>query len=382
MELYYEDPYLKEIEVEIKSYDDQFMEFDRTIIFPGGGGQPPDSGYIIGKDFRARILFSKKDDNRILHRYEIIEGKIPEKGKLVLDWERRYNLMKMHTGQHILYRSIENLYNVKFQKVIFNENESSLFIMGDISIDDIVRAEESANDIIKRDLQVKIEYENIENVDNTVRIRRDRIRDERVRIVEIDGYDRTACSGIHVKSTGEINIIFIKSIKKSDFTEIKFMVGNPAMNHILNNARIMRKISNNLKIDPNNIEKKLSEALNEIEILKKSLYEISSKMFVFEKKESNGKTLYYSDFPYGDIKGIERYARRIADNENATVLYGSEIQKKIFILTKDMENIEKVKKIKEEKGLKGGGNNNYYVFSLEDQEFRIVFNEILDKLIS
>ncbi|MGC8992711.1 MAG: hypothetical protein ACP5JT_04880 [Thermoplasmata archaeon] len=384
MELYYRDPYLKEIDVEIVSKDNEFLEFDRTIIFPGGGGQPSDRGILIGKDFKIKILFSKRLDGKILHKYELIEGKLDEnKGKLILDWERRYKLMKMHTGEHILYRSLENLFNVKFQKVIFDENESSLFIMGSIKMEDVFEAEKFANEIIKRNLPVKEHYENISEInEDEIRIKRDRIREKNVRIIEIEGFDKSACSGIHVKNTGEVEYITVKSIKSGDFTEIKFLTGEGALRYLYENSKIIRSIENRYKLDHNVIEKKLNQMIQENEKLRKSLYELSSTMFNFNKANKNGKLIYYSDFPYVDINGIERLGRKIMENENSTVIYGNEMEGKIFLLSKDQRDIEFIRSVMEKHKLRGGGSKNYFIISIENADFKTIYDEILSFFIS
>ncbi|MGC8663582.1 MAG: alanyl-tRNA editing protein [Thermoplasmata archaeon] len=379
MELFYEDPYLREIEVNVLERMDDYIVFDKTIIYPGGGGQPPDSGYFIGDSFKARILGAKRENGKIFHKYQLLEGKIYDHGRLILDWERRYALMKMHTAEHILYRSIENLFNVKFQKVELNEAESSLFINGNISIDDISRAEDLANSIIEKNLKLKIYYGKMESVDEDVRIRKDRIKDENVRIVEIEGFDKSACTGIHVKSTGEIGSVFVKSVKKAYLFEIKFLSGEAAKKFVFENARILRKISMNYGIDQSKIEERISNSLIMNEELKKDLFELSSTMFNFQYKEKNGKKLYYSDFPYADIKGVEKRARKIIENEDATIIYGNENENRIFILSKASIDREIIKEIMEKNNLKGGGQGNYFMVSTKKENFKKIFDEFVEK---
>ncbi len=379
MELFYEEPYLRALDVNVIEKNEEYLIFDKTIIYPGGGGQPPDSGYFIGDSFKARIPFAKRENGKILHKYELIEGKISDHGKIVLDWERRYALMKMHTAEHILYRSIENLFNVKFQKVELHENESLLFINGNISIDDISRAEDLANSIVEKNIPLKFYYGNIEDVEDDVRIRKDRIKNEKIRIVEIEGFDKSACSGIHVKSTSEVGIIFVKSIKKSDFFEIKFLSGETAKNFIFENARIVRKLYLNYNIDQSKIEEKIFNSMTMNEKFKKDLFEISSSMFNFQLIEKNGKKLYYSDFPHADIRGVEKRARKMLENEKATVIYGNENDEKIFILSSELIDKELIKKIMEENNLKGGGQGNYFLIAVKKENFKKIFDELLKK---
>lgn len=377
MELFYEDPYLKQADVEVLEKSDEYLVFNKTIFYPGGGGQPPDSGYFYGDNFRARIISAKRENGKIMHRYQIVEGNVGKSGKLAIDWERRYTLMKMHTGEHILYRALETLFPVKFQKVDFNENESTLYISGNVNLEDISRAEDLANEIIKRDLDVKTYYDTFEEIEKDVRIRRERIKDEKVRIVEIGGFDKSACTGIHVKKTGEIGMIFVKSIKRSNFLEIKFLAGEPAEKFIVESARHFRNLYSRFNIEQPKIEERFSNAILENEILKKNLFEISSKMFEFSSMTGRNGKIYYSDFPYADFKGVEKRARKLLENEKGMVIYGNESAGKIFILSSGNMETEKLKNMMKENNLKGGGQGNYFIISVPEKNFKEVFEKIM-----
>ncbi|MEM4039856.1 MAG: alanine--tRNA ligase-related protein, partial [Thermoplasmata archaeon] len=106
---FYQEPYLREMEVKVISKKGDLLKFDDTIFYPGGGGQPYDIGIFKGEGFVAEITEVKKLDDGIWHKVKPIDGEIGTSGKIEIDWKRRYYLMKSHTGEHIFYKSLENV---------------------------------------------------------------------------------------------------------------------------------------------------------------------------------------------------------------------------------------------------------------------------------
>ena len=101
--LYLGNSYLKEIESEIIEINKKFLMLDQTIFYCQGGGQPYDTGKIIYKDKEYNIISVKNVEGKILHELENTEGlNINDKIKCVINWGRRYKLMRMHTAAHLL----------------------------------------------------------------------------------------------------------------------------------------------------------------------------------------------------------------------------------------------------------------------------------------
>lgn len=98
--LYYEDSYLKEATAKVLQIRENALLLDQTIFYPTGGGQPHDTGTING----IRVVDVYKDEEgNIWHVVETPEVfKVGDEVELKLDWERRYKLMRIHTGMHLL----------------------------------------------------------------------------------------------------------------------------------------------------------------------------------------------------------------------------------------------------------------------------------------
>jgi len=106
----YRDAYARSIEAVVDEVtpgtEGPLVTFDRTVFYPGGGGQPADRGWLDGPDGRRwPVLSAKREGDRIVHQLEAGGSALPEPGDrvmAVLDWERRYRLMRTHTALHAL----------------------------------------------------------------------------------------------------------------------------------------------------------------------------------------------------------------------------------------------------------------------------------------
>ncbi|MEM3252544.1 MAG: alanyl-tRNA editing protein, partial [Thermoplasmata archaeon] len=306
------DPYARELETEILEVFENQVILKDTIFYPGGGGQPPDTGKISGPDFEADITGAKKQGDLIVHSLSNIHGKLEKEAvKITLDWDRRYALMKSHTGEHIFYRALELLYPVHFEKVEFQPEESVLFISGNLSFEQVKEAEDLANKKIMDAININIYFQDPSQVSSDIRLKRDRIKDDSVRIVEIEKYDKSACTGIHVKNTKEIEILVATKLKRSKYIEIYFRVGNFAREYLKRAVTELYNIELLFNQTGPELIKKIGATKNELDTLKKEYYDLTSKMFRFDNISFHNINFYWSTSELGDFKGIEKRAQEL-----------------------------------------------------------------------
>jgi len=96
--LYLNDSYLRRFDATVVRADPRGVVLDRTAFYPGGGGQPPDSGYLIAGGERLPVEGASMDGDEVLHA---VRGPAPPAGAHVvgeLDWGRRYAHMRLHTA--------------------------------------------------------------------------------------------------------------------------------------------------------------------------------------------------------------------------------------------------------------------------------------------
>src|SRR3990167_2795872 len=100
--MYLKDSYLKEFQTIVKEVNDKNIILEDTIFYPESGGQACDLGSIFNEKEEFKVLSVKKDQGKIIHVVDKEGLKINEKVKCVINWERRYKLMRSHTAAHIL----------------------------------------------------------------------------------------------------------------------------------------------------------------------------------------------------------------------------------------------------------------------------------------
>ena len=210
--LYYEDCHLRQFTAVVTGCEKQdrgyLVTLDSTAFYPEGGGQACDLGTIDG----VRVLDVREKGETVLH---LCDGAL-EIGKTVtgrIDWERRFDLMQQHTGEHIL----SGLINRKFgyHNVGFHIGGEGMEVDfdGPIAPEALAELEARANEAVWADLPVKCWIPTPEELPN-VRYRTKKALSRPVRIVEVPGFDSCACCGVHVARTGEVGIIKILSCVK------------------------------------------------------------------------------------------------------------------------------------------------------------------------
>ena len=210
-----ESNYLKEFYAIVTKKEDDYICLDNTAFYPEGGGQPSDTGIIKWNNHQIRITNVIKKGNAVKH---MISDKKPSEGTKIhgiLDWDKRYKHMKMHTAQHIISGIIYDKYNAKtVGNQITSEYSRVDFYPLTLSNGDIAEIEDTMNKLIQKNLPIKIYDESrgiIEKQINQQRCNLDLLPKfiDKLRIVEIEGFDICPCAGTHVKNTSELSPIKI-----------------------------------------------------------------------------------------------------------------------------------------------------------------------------
>lgn len=218
--LYMEDSYMKEFDAKVKKVNGRFVVLDRSAFYPVGGGQPHDTGRLITENGEYKVLFAKKMDGEVSHEVDKEGLQEGQEVKGIIDWERRYKLMRSHTASHILSAVFHNEAGAEITGNQLGVDKSRVdFSLSDFNRDQIDYYARKANEIIEKNLDVNIYYldkEKAMEIPGIVKLAKSLPSSIRkLRIVEIGDYDRQADGGTHVKNTSEIgNIEIIKADNK------------------------------------------------------------------------------------------------------------------------------------------------------------------------
>lgn len=206
--LYYTEPYRTQLEVlieDISPYEKGWaLQFDRTILYPEGGGQPGDRGMIAD----ISIVDTIKVEKQILHLCrEQPSFKKGERALLTLDWDHRFDYMQQHTGQHILSGVLYRELGIGTVSVHQGEEYTTIETdAGEISVEQIELLERKANEHICENHAIFTDTKNEQEVAALELRRRPKVSGS-IRLVCIDSCDIAACGGVHTKSTGEVGLI-------------------------------------------------------------------------------------------------------------------------------------------------------------------------------
>jgi alanyl-tRNA synthetase len=245
--LYHQDPYMMEFNAMVLEQtngpDGFHVILDRTAFFPTGGGQPCDTG-LLGQ---ALVIDVMEQDGVIVHILDRPVSPGPVTGRVNRD--RRFDHMQQHSGQHILSSCFEKLFDAN--TVGFHLGNQYVYIdidKQDLTDDEIIKAEDMANDIVFENRPVWVHTVDISGL-HKFPLRKPPAVDQDIRIVEIQGFDYCPCCGTHVTNTGSVGIIKIRKWEKSkDNLRLEFVCGIRALKDYREKNRSINSISSMLSV--------------------------------------------------------------------------------------------------------------------------------------
>lgn len=204
-----ESNYIKEFDATVIERGFDFVVLDRTAFYPLGGGQPSDTGYLEWPGGRADVKEVTKKEG-IRHHLAQNPDVLPERVHGVVNWERRYAHMKMHTAQHVVSGVVYDLYKARtVGNQLYHDRSRIDFAPVKFTDEMIAEVERRCNEILAGGARVEICTTAREDLEKNVDAQRANldllpksVRD--LRIVTIEEFDVCPCAGTHVRSLSEI----------------------------------------------------------------------------------------------------------------------------------------------------------------------------------
>lgn len=305
--LYDLDSYLSEFTCKVTAlYSDgeyTYVETDRTAFFPEGGGQTSDRGFLGG----AYVENVQLEGNKIKH---IVKNDVENVENLQIgaeifgkiDMKKRFSDMQQHSGEHIFSGIVNSLFG--FDNVGFHLGSDFVTIdtSGELSEEDICKVEALVNEVIWKNLEIKVGYPSKDELE-TLSYRSKKEIDGALRIVEIPGVDVCACCAPHVKRTGEIGFFrVVKSERHRGGTRLYVLCGERAMldareklrqNYLVSNLLVTKEtetfsMAKKLKDERNALAAEISAAKRELASLKAKNVEGGERIvLVLETEDAN-----------------------------------------------------------------------------------------------
>jgi alanyl-tRNA synthetase len=284
--LYYDDSFARDFQAEVLSCQPFKPEgesasprpvwsviLDRTLFYPTSGGQPHDCGPIGD----ARVLDVLDKEDLILH----VVDKPLQSGpvKASIDWNRRFDHMQQHTGQHLLSAVFLERHGLPTVSFHLGAELSTIDLRGSEPSPAVLEAaEHAANQIIMENRPITVRYGTAEELSQKG-VRKQVDRTGILRAIEIEGVDLQPCGGTHLKSTGQIGMLLVRRCSKirQDW-RVEFVCGQRAWRASHADFQLVRRVAERLHCAPADVVTIADRVSIERDALHKSLLLITQRL--------------------------------------------------------------------------------------------------------
>ncbi len=348
-QLYYVDTYMKEFDAKVlRVINDKYVVLDRTCFYPEGGGQPADHGWLSVGASKFDVIDTQKIGKVIVHKL----GTSPSfnEGSTVhgvLDWDRRYSLMKAHTVTHLINGAArrvlgEHVWQSGTQKGL-ETSRLDITHYKRLSPEEVHKIELLANGAIASNMKVDITWYPRNEAEARYGFRLYQggaVPGKDIRVVKTGDWDVEACAGTHLASTLEVGFVKIVYTERvQDGVErLGYAVGLEAVKSVQKQESLLWKVSEVLTAPVEKLDKtaeKIVKELKEVNVEKRKLIkELAEKESAIGQEktselteEADGVAIVKRDF--GDVIDLNRMiqtASEIIKRNDATVtlFYGSD----------------------------------------------------------
>ena len=370
-ELYDYNPYLKEFDSEVVSCTQKDGHFEvilkETAFYPEGGGQPCDIGTLNG----IAVMDVQQKKEGIVHTCaagfeegEAVHG--------VIDWNRRFDLMQNHSGEHIVSGLIHRAFG--YENVGFHMGEViQIDFDGPLSDEQLEEIERKANEIVMKNEKIIALFPDEEEL-KTIDYRSKKELTGVVRIIDIPGADTCACCGTHVAYTGEIGLIKLLSRQKhKKGVRVEMVSGMRAFLYVQKAMKENHAVSVALSAKELETSSAVDALLKASSLKDARIREVSEILLQAKQKEyADGSHLILDFNEPLDRNVLVRHANALADKADiACVFSGSGTSWNYMILSRNIDLRQYTKQINSELNGRGGGPKEMIQGNLQASEEQI-----------
>jgi alanyl-tRNA synthetase len=330
--IYYTEPYCASFEAvvtEAFTHEGRpAVALDRTAFYPTSGGQPFDVGTLGG----VRVVdVVDRDDGVIAH---VLEAEGPAEGVRVegaIDWNRRFDHMQQHTGQHVLSAAFDHLFDNRTMSFHMSAEVSTIDLAKEAAPAAIAAAEEESNRIVWEDRPVAIRFASAEEAAKLA-LRKEPTRGGTLRLIDVTDFDLSACGGTHVSRTGAIGMIAITAWERfRGGTRLTFVCGNRALrmfhtyrDAVTGSIRSLSVLPEELPSAIDRVQAESKELRRTIKTMQEALAAHEGARLVSEAPEVRGVRLAVRAIEGWDAPGLKAIATAATSGESvAAALFSS-----------------------------------------------------------
>jgi alanyl-tRNA synthetase len=341
--LYYQDSYKTRFKGRIVERVQQdgvtAVVLDRTCFYPTSGGQPFDRGMM--NQVPVQNVTIRETDGAILHwlgEADIWSDEITAD----IDWPRRFDHMQQHSGQHILSQAF--IQAADAETVSFHLGEQSVTIdvqARDFKSENIEYAEHLANQIVWQNRPVRIRAASPEEAQQLPLRKIPPTREGKLRLIEIDDFDLTACGGTHVSATGEVGMIKIVKLERNgDLLRVEFCCGQRALqDYRLKNSVVSRLTAvlttgiPELVDSVSKLQTEVKESRRTLKQQQNAITQLDATVLLAQSKRKNKTIIITRVYPDSESNPgqLRALANRLMKEENVIALLGLAGEKSLLI---------------------------------------------------
>jgi alanyl-tRNA synthetase len=329
--LYYTDSFLYEFNAEIvdvtRSSDDRSaIILDRSAFYPTSGGQIFDTGWLLptGLDETRKVRVTEVAEGKDGSLMHFVENQIDlEPGTRVhgiIDADRRRDHVQQHSGQHVLSAAFVRLFNLPTVSFHMGAEACSIDLETKaLTTAQIGAAEDLANEVITEDRSVEVRFVTPQEAQTLGLRKLPPVEREKLRLIDIQNFDLTACGGTHVRSTGQIGCILLRKTEKvRQGWRVEFVCGKQAVATARRDYTTLFEaaglFSSHIRDVPDQIRKTQEQARasrKTQESLSDELAELHAARLLSETPEASGRKIIVHIFPDSDPVFIKRLAQHL-----------------------------------------------------------------------
>jgi alanyl-tRNA synthetase len=368
--LYYHDAYLTSFTahvLELGIYEGRTsVVLDQTGFYPTSGGQPFDKGFLAGEPVMDVVL--REGDDAVLH---ILEGPWVDKPREVIgeiDWQRRFDHMQQHTGQHILSQAFIQVADAATVAFHLGTESATVDLEGGhrLTPEAMRQAEELSNTIIWEDRSVTARIFKPEEL-SELPLRKPPVVTGDVRLIQVADFDWSACGGTHVARTGEIGSIkIVKWERRGAEMRVEFLCGQRALADYARKNHMIQKVSGGLNVGYWELDQAVDRLVAETKELRAHLRRAGRSLATYRAQELREKGIDIgglclvvhnaSSEPETEIREL---ARQLVSEPRVIALLGSGSEKARFCFAHsgdlDINMVPIVQELAVTLGSRGGG---------------------------
>ncbi|PUB16687.1 DHHA1 domain-containing protein [Paenisporosarcina sp. OV554] len=325
--LFYADVYLqrdmtKVVNVAKDELEKWYVTLEETVFFPTGGGQPHD----IGKINEVVVFDVEEIDGEIRHYIAEPLLEVGEAVEMEINWQRRFDFMQQHTGQHLLTASFVELYGI--QTTSFHLGKELVTIDLDVkkvTDEQLLEVEKRANQIILENRPIETKWVNKEEL-ATYPLRKKVAVEEDIRLVIIPDFDYNGCGGTHPSSTGQIGTLKILDTEmQKGHVRVHFVCGNRVLDQLHRKQKTLQEVTHLLSASEDGVVNSVKVLLDNGKKHEKTLDEAQQQLLNYEVKEivgdmKEGTTSIERVFQQRSIQQLQKLARLIVTEATTSQL--------------------------------------------------------------